>query len=97
MEENWEEAINHVHFVLRDLPLPPALANMFSDSRSDISNSTEFFENGFEFWVMAAGIKAFYTKHLRLPLDGVLPDMVSDSSSYITLHRVYAHQVCTIS
>jgi amyloid beta precursor protein binding protein 1 len=41
------------------------------------------------FWLCAAGLKAFYESNGRLPVSGVLPDMVSTTEFYLQLQNLY--------
>ena len=41
------------------------------------------------FWLIAAAIHEFYTKHCELPLPGAVPDMKAQSADYIKLQNIY--------
>jgi hypothetical protein len=40
------------------------------------------------FWVVARAIRDFYREHQALPLTGTIPDMTSDTKSYIALQKL---------
>jgi len=41
------------------------------------------------FWVIAHALKQFVDSEQRLPVEGLVPDMFSDSARYVELHNIY--------
>lgn len=41
------------------------------------------------FWLFSAALKMFISQHKRLPVSGVVPDMISTTEFYLTLQQLY--------
>ncbi|PFH55071.1 hypothetical protein XA68_10839 [Ophiocordyceps unilateralis] len=82
-EENFEEAVSSVMKLIKPLPIPASLEEIFDrcDEGEGILNSS--------FWSIARGVKQFYCEHQQLPLTGSLPDMKAQSAIYIRLQNLY--------
>uniref|UniRef100_H2ZIZ4 NEDD8-activating enzyme E1 regulatory subunit n=1 Tax=Ciona savignyi TaxID=51511 RepID=H2ZIZ4_CIOSA len=85
-EENFEEAAKQVNSALVPYKLPDSLRQMFEDPKC-----TDVSEESSNFWILANGLKQFVENNDKslLPLRGSLPDMFSDSESYIKLQNIY--------
>ena len=88
-EENFDEGAAAINTSLNKTIVPSNLINLF--------NSTEFIEKALEpstsqFWILLKTLKS-YLDHKGseglLPLRPNLPDMFSDSDSYVRLLKVY--------
>nr|XP_002124435.1 NEDD8-activating enzyme E1 regulatory subunit-like [Ciona intestinalis] len=85
-EENFEEASKQVNTALVESKIPENLQQIFNDAKCcNIS------ENSTNFWILANGLKQFVQNNDKssLPLRGSLPDMFSDSESYVKLQNIY--------
>lgn len=78
--ENFEEAVN-VAWDLWKEAMPYHLQAIMDDPKSQSSNET--------FWLFVAALKQFWNEHKRLPVSGVVPDMISTSASYLGIQQLY--------
>jgi amyloid beta precursor protein binding protein 1 len=63
--------------------LPDNLVNVFANvDKEDRSNNQSF-------WLFVEALQVFYQDFKRLPLSGVVPDMISTTENYLTLQRIY--------
>jgi len=89
-EENFEEAMRAVNTVITQTSIPSNTTTILNDDCStNINNKSN------SFWVIANAVKKFVDIEKRLPVEGLLPDMFSDSARYVELHNIYrerAHQ-----
>lgn len=83
-EENFDEALKSVNSALIDMTVPGDVKSILEHE-----NCTNIGENSKPFWILCQALKRFLNEHGSLPLRGSLPDMFSDSKSYIQLQRVY--------
>ena len=66
--------------------LPDNLVNVFANvDKEDRSNNQSF-------WLFVEALQVFYQDFKRLPLSGVVPDMISTTENYLTLQRIYIDQ-----
>ncbi|KAI8115121.1 Nedd8-activating enzyme E1 regulatory subunit [Lucilia cuprina] len=88
-EENYEEAIKAVNTAFTGGSIPSNLKSIFEDEACRNLN-----KQSKPFWIMAKALKEFIEKDNNgiLPLSGVLPDMTSDTESYINLQNIYRQQ-----
>ncbi|GME86444.1 unnamed protein product [Ambrosiozyma monospora] len=84
-ETNLEEAYNRANMVLKNSnELNYQLREIFENPKlDDLTKTTPIF------WIYTKALKNFYEKHFVIPLSGALPDMESDTSSYIELQQLY--------
>uniref|UniRef100_A0A915KES0 NEDD8-activating enzyme E1 regulatory subunit n=1 Tax=Romanomermis culicivorax TaxID=13658 RepID=A0A915KES0_ROMCU len=86
-EENINEAINAVGSSIVKSSLPNSLKNLFADPRMD--NEKSYCKH--HFWLMCKALRIFVVEENSgmMPLRGDLPDMISDSDSYVQLQNIY--------
>ncbi|CAD5218992.1 unnamed protein product [Bursaphelenchus okinawaensis] len=89
-EVNFQEACDNIHRSFANFKLPYNIENLFNDPRTDSENLT--MKNATAFWVYVSAIKAFFNETGHLPLSGVLPDMTSDTQSYVKLVKIFNEQ-----
>ncbi|CAG0884031.1 unnamed protein product [Cyprideis torosa] len=86
-EENFDEAVRFVNTWLSPHPdIPPSVQEVFDDPQCiNINQSSS------SFWLMAHALRQFVLAEGGgcLPVRGSLPDMTSDSKSYISLQNIY--------
>jgi len=83
-EENFEEALKAVNTVITHTSIPQNTMKILNDEcASSLDNKSK------SFWVIASAVKRFVEMEKRLPVEGLLPDMFSDSARYIELHNIY--------
>ncbi|CAD5119102.1 DgyrCDS7747 [Dimorphilus gyrociliatus] len=89
MEENFDEAIRNVNTALSATKMPDDVKHIFEDPECiNIVNKSE------PFWILVRAVKEFVKSEGEgfLPLRGVIPDMTSDSDSFIRLQQVYRNK-----
>ena len=80
---NFDEAIANMSECFKTDDLPENLINVFANvDKEDRSNNQSF-------WLFVEALQVFYQKFKRLPLSGVVPDMVSTTENYLALQRIY--------
>ena len=86
-EANFAEASQAIHRALQPTAVPESLQRLFSRKETDdalLARSVSVF------WVYVRALADFVRENGGfLPLPGVLPDMVSTTSSYVRLQRIY--------
>eukprot|EP00088_Acartia_fossae_P003594 TRINITY_DN1151_c0_g1_i3.p1 TRINITY_DN1151_c0_g1~~TRINITY_DN1151_c0_g1_i3.p1 ORF type:complete len:546 (+),score=123.06 TRINITY_DN1151_c0_g1_i3:56-1693(+) len=83
-EENFDEAIRAVNTVIVPASIPDNTMKILNDECAvSLSSKSK------SFWVIANAVKQFVELEKRLPVEGLLPDMFSDSARYVELHNVY--------
>jgi len=83
-EENFDEAAKAVNTVIHKTSIPDNTMKLLSDEcASSLSSKSK------GFWVIANAVKQFVELEKRLPVEGLLPDMFSDSARYVELHNIY--------
>ncbi|KAJ2962023.1 hypothetical protein NQZ79_g2820 [Umbelopsis isabellina] len=85
-EENFEEAIANVWRLATPSKVPAKVQEIFEDPKCE--NVTKKSSN---FWIIARAIKDFVNHEGAglLPTPGKLPDMKSDTKSYVQLQQIY--------
>jgi len=89
-EENFNEAINRAYYVYNKYSIPDEINNILHDEKA--KNLVDD-----PFWIIAHAVRQFmeHEGNGKLPLMGSVPDMHSDTDSFITLQTIYvnkAHQ-----
>jgi len=84
-EENFGEAVTAANTALNVPTIPDNVGRIFA-------KATPLNESSSTFWIMINALKSFVDAHNVLPLRGSVPDMVSDSDSYIALQTVYVEK-----
>ncbi len=77
---NFDEAVTNVTECYKSDELPQSVRNVF-EKVNEKQTST--------FWLCAAAMSRFYAIEGRLPVSGVLPDMVSTTDFYLNLQEIY--------
>eukprot|EP00871_Galdieria_phlegrea_P004796 jgi/Galph1/5317/GphlegSOOS_G3909.1 len=93
-EENFTEALQHCHFIwMQSCGAPKeSIRRILEDRKTNIDSIQEMIhrkDHNLIFWIFVAAVRRFVEKKGKLPLKGSVPDMVSDTESYIGLQRVY--------
>lgn len=84
LEENFEEAIRLVNTCISSETIPQHIKDILDDNCC-----TNLAEDCPPFWIMCAALREFVESEGALPVRGTLPDMTSDSESYIKLQQLY--------
>jgi amyloid beta precursor protein binding protein 1 len=83
---NFEEAVKGVNSVLNSSTFIPRSTE---ELMTDLNDKEE---KNSSFWKMLEALKVFVETKGCLPLRGSIPDMTSDSASFVRLQRIYADQ-----
>ncbi|KAJ6164735.1 hypothetical protein N7470_003407 [Penicillium chermesinum] len=83
-EENFDEAAAAVVKTISPFSLRSSIREIF-----EMEQCQRLTARSADFWVIAAAIHAFYTRHDLLPLPGSLPDMKAQSADYVALQNLY--------
>ncbi|KAK7601866.1 hypothetical protein V9T40_009307 [Parthenolecanium corni] len=86
-EENFEEAIKAVNYVLTSDEVPKEIVKLLTDD-----NCVNLTTKSTSFWIMANALKYFVEKEGYLPVRGVLPDMTAETKHYVKLQQIYRSQ-----
>mmetsp|Transcript_769 Transcript_769/g.2042 ORF Transcript_769/g.2042 Transcript_769/m.2042 type:complete len:557 (+) Transcript_769:145-1815(+) len=88
-EENFCEAKSQARHVLAPFEVPSEVSCLFRDDKASHDSSCDE-----AFWVLVRGLKMFVEAEGagRLPLSGSLPDMHSDTKSYVELQTLYKNK-----
>ncbi|XP_044760074.1 NEDD8-activating enzyme E1 regulatory subunit isoform X2 [Coccinella septempunctata] len=84
LEENFEEAIRFVNTCISNQTIPSQIREILEDD-----SCTNLTQKSRPFWIMCTALREFVETEGALPVRGTLPDMASDSESYITLQQIY--------
>lgn len=87
LEENFEEAI---HFVNTCISLPSIPSQVKSIIEDD--SCTNLTQSSAPFWIICAALKEHVLSEKSLPVPGTLPDMATDTASFVTLQQIYHRQ-----
>lgn len=85
-ESNFIEALKTIHRALQITQIPQTVLELFEDENTkdeNINLTTSIF------WIYVKALKKFVAKTNQLPLPYAVPDMASDTLSYITLQNLY--------
>lgn len=77
---NFDEAFTNVTECYKSDELPQSVRNVFEKVNENQTST---------FWLCAAAMSRFYGIEGRLPVSGVLPDMVSTTEFYLHLQEIY--------
>ncbi|EGC36255.1 hypothetical protein DICPUDRAFT_94352 [Dictyostelium purpureum] len=84
-EKNFIEGVNNLLKYVQPPRIPGDVQNLLKDAKA--SNITETMD---DFWVLVSALKDFVEKNDNtLPLHGNVPDMTSDTESFIKLQKAY--------
>lgn len=90
LEENFEEAIHFVNTCISPPNIPPHVKDILEDdSCTNLTQSTT------PFWVICAALREHFLAEGSLPVPGSLPDMATDTESFVTLQQIYHNQAQT--
>jgi len=86
-EENYEEAVENAYRVYRKAELKDEVKEVFEDEHAQ--NITK---DSLPFWVLVHAINLFVKNEGKgtLPCSPQIPDMTSDTNSYVKLQQLYA-------
>eukprot|EP00189_Rhodosorus_marinus_P012350 CAMPEP_0184745742 /NCGR_PEP_ID=MMETSP0315-20130426/8424_1 /TAXON_ID=101924 /ORGANISM="Rhodosorus marinus, Strain UTEX LB 2760" /LENGTH=528 /DNA_ID=CAMNT_0027218067 /DNA_START=149 /DNA_END=1735 /DNA_ORIENTATION=+ len=87
-EENFDEAIRKAYLVKFSTETNVLSSEAFDARRGEDGTKTRTSLNSF-FWLFVASVRMFIEEEGRLPVSGKLPDMTSDTESYVGLQRIY--------
>lgn len=87
LEANFIEASNSIHRALQTTGIPISIQKLFEK----VTAANESFDASTPiFWIFIKALKRFVEKNdNQLPLPGTLPDMASDTTSYLCLQTIY--------
>ncbi|XP_015903826.1 NEDD8-activating enzyme E1 regulatory subunit [Parasteatoda tepidariorum] len=85
-DENFEEACRGVNRLVAKTTIPGEIQDILKDPLCDNITSESK-----PFWIMARALKEFVNNEGQgcLPVRGVIPDMTSDTQSYVNLQNIY--------
>lgn len=84
LEENFEEAIHFVNTCISLPSIPSRVKNILEDD-----SCTNLTQNSAPFWIMCAALREHVLAENSLPVPGTLPDMATDTTSFVTLQQIY--------
>eukprot|EP00189_Rhodosorus_marinus_P003305 CAMPEP_0113968798 /NCGR_PEP_ID=MMETSP0011_2-20120614/9781_1 /TAXON_ID=101924 /ORGANISM="Rhodosorus marinus" /LENGTH=528 /DNA_ID=CAMNT_0000982023 /DNA_START=178 /DNA_END=1764 /DNA_ORIENTATION=- /assembly_acc=CAM_ASM_000156 len=87
-EENFDEALRKAYLVMFS-PERNVLSSEAFDGRKGEDGKGPSSSLNRSFWLFVASLKKFVEEEGRLPVSGKLPDMTSDTESYVGLQRIY--------
>ncbi|CAH0546622.1 unnamed protein product [Brassicogethes aeneus] len=87
LEENYKEAIHYVNTAVTPLKIPSNIQEILEDE-----SCVNLTQNSNPFWIMCAALRELVQTDGALPLRGSLPDMASDTNSYVALQQIYQKQ-----
>lgn len=87
LEENFEEAIHFVNTAISPPVIPSRIKTILDDD-----SCTNLTQNTPHFWIMCAALREHVLAEGSLPVRGSLPDMVTDTTSFVTLQQIYHKQ-----
>lgn len=83
-EENFAEAVKAVNHSLVETSVPTRVRDILNAPETrNLDRDSPCFR------IICSGIGDFVSKHGCLPLRGTLPDMISDSETYVRLLEIY--------
>lgn len=82
-EGNFSEAKDGYIRALHKTVIPPELTRILESEKAKVSKESSIF------WILVASLKLFISEVGSLPLLGELPDMVSDTKSYVAMQKLY--------
>jgi len=83
-EANFSEAIALSYKASNATTVPSNTRAILDDEAA-----TKLTSHSSKFWILAAAVRRFVEREGLLPLTGTIPDMTSDTHSYIALQEVY--------
>lgn len=87
LEENFEEAIHFVNTCIS----PPSISSYIRNILEDDS-CINLTQTSTPFWIMSAALREHVLAERSLPVPGNLPDMATDTASFVTLQQIYHKQ-----
>lgn len=87
LEENFEESIHFVNTCITPATIPPRVTKILEDD-----SCTNLTQNSSHFWIMCAALREHLLAEGSLPVRGSLPDMATDTNSFVTLQQIYHQQ-----
>lgn len=87
LEENFEEAIHFVNTCIFPPIIPAQVKSILEDD-----SCTNLTQSSTPFWIMCAALREHVLAEGSLPIPGSLPDMATDTASFVTLQQIYHSQ-----
>jgi len=86
LNENFDEASQKAHFAWLPYKIPSQISDILNDPKS--VHTTAHSSN---FWLLVNAVKSFVDNegHGKLPLMGTIPDMTSDTHSFVQLQLIF--------
>jgi amyloid beta precursor protein binding protein 1 len=83
-EENFADAYKFIFQAWTPNEIPPQILEILKHKKlSSLSSGSS------DFWFLCSALKRFIDAHGVLPVSGKIPDMTSDTESYVTLQTIY--------
>lgn len=85
--ENFTEAISSVWRLFSSSTVPKGILSILEDPKA---NNLD--KNSDDFWIFVSALKEFISlpsSKNSLPVTGVLPDMISDTSGFVKMQQIY--------
>lgn len=83
-ELNFQEAVTKSYLCFSNEDLPDTVVDILNDPKSIQADSQSE-----DFWICAKSVHDFIATHNTPPVTGIFSDMVSDTSSYISMQNLY--------
>lgn len=86
-EENFQEAVNAVNSAMTETVVPREVNQILNDEAAATLTTSSS-----NFWILCNALHRFVKELGRLPVRGVLPDMISDSERYVHLQNIFVRK-----
>jgi len=88
-QENIEEALKKAHFCYNPYSIPTEIQNIL-----DNPNAKNLTKSSDKFWILAAAVNSYVKNegNGKLPLMGTIPDMTSDTKTFVALQHLYRNK-----
>ncbi|KAL1516711.1 hypothetical protein ABEB36_000587 [Hypothenemus hampei] len=87
LEENFEQALHYVNTCVATRAIPNHVQTILEDD-----NCVNLTQHSSSFWIMCSALREMVKSEGVLPMKGTLPDMASDTHSFVTLQNIYQKQ-----
>lgn len=88
-EENFEEAYKHAVQILKPYSIPSEVSEvLYHECANNLVKDSS------DFWILAAAVRKFTENegNGKLPLMGSIPDLVTETSTFINLQNIYKNK-----
>ncbi|TIC56464.1 hypothetical protein E3Q01_02442 [Wallemia mellicola] len=86
-DQNFDEAQSQAYRAFQSNDIPPEIAALFNDN--SLKNLSK---NSSPFWFLIAALSEFTKRHGVLPHPGTLPDLHTDTQTYVNLQSIYKNK-----